>query len=515
MSLTLNAALAAAPPAAAAGASQQHFDVLEYRVLGNTVLATIDIEKLLYPLLGTDKSLNDVELARTALEELYHSKGFGTVFVDIPPQEVNDGVVRLHVTEGRIESTHIDGARYFPERGVLVALPASTPGTVPNLPALQQQLAAVNGQSSDRVVVPIIRQGSTPGTVDLAFKVDDHLPLHGSLEFNDQNTIDTRPLRAIGQLSYGDLFGRLDTISLQYQMAPQEADQVSVFAANYASHPLAYGLTPSLLLIDSNSNVATVGTLGILGQGEIIGARLALPFNAGSTDAQSLTLGLDHKHFRNTINVDATTALNTPITYVNLSLSYAGVWRTDARIITLNVASDFGPRGIANNSNAFANDRFEGRANYFYVRADSAINLRLPGAFRLTLRAAGQGAAEPTITNENYSIAGADGVRGYLESEELGDSAIKGTVQLQSPEWRWHERALGDLFSFYDAGRTEVLDALPDQPTHAVLRSWGIGADLLPGQRLTGSFTWAHPLLAATATRAGESRYLFVLRGSF
>ena len=43
----------------------------------------------------------------------------------------------------------------------------------------------------------------------------------------------------------------------------------------------------------------------------------------------------------------------------------------------------------------------------------------------LKLRAAGQAAAEPLITNEDFSIAGIDGVRGYLESEVLGDQGFQ------------------------------------------------------------------------------------------
>ena len=55
--------------------TEQHFDVQEYRVIGNTVLAGRDIESLLYPLLGGDKTIKDVEGARVALEKLYHDRG--------------------------------------------------------------------------------------------------------------------------------------------------------------------------------------------------------------------------------------------------------------------------------------------------------------------------------------------------------------------------------------------------------------------------------------------------------
>jgi len=41
--------------------AEQHFDVMEYRVIGNSVLGNRDIERVLYPLLGPNKTLTDVE----------------------------------------------------------------------------------------------------------------------------------------------------------------------------------------------------------------------------------------------------------------------------------------------------------------------------------------------------------------------------------------------------------------------------------------------------------------------
>src|SRR6185369_16121175 len=92
------------------------FDVLEYRVLGNSVLPPMEIERRLYPLLGTGKVLADVEEARVALENLYRAAGYGTVFVDIPEQDTAEGIIRLKVTEGRLERTTVDGARFFSGR---------------------------------------------------------------------------------------------------------------------------------------------------------------------------------------------------------------------------------------------------------------------------------------------------------------------------------------------------------------------------------------------------------------
>jgi hemolysin activation/secretion protein len=500
---------------APAAAPQARFDVHEYRVLGNTVLANRDIETVLYPLLGNQKTLADVEVARAALEKTFHDRGFGTVFVDIPEQDVSESIVRLQVTEGRLHEVHIAGARYFSERKILAAVPAAAVGTVPNLPELQQQLSTISLQTADRAVVPVLKAGPIPGTVDLALNVDDHLPLHGSLELNNQNTPETKPLRATAALSYSNLFAEFDSVAVQYQVAPQNTGEVNVLAANYAWRPLDNGLRPSFSFINSNSNVETVGTLGVLGKGQIYSARLSYPITDQPGMPQSLTAGADYKHFNETIGLPSGPPLITPISYVNLSLAYAGNWAGDPVQGAFAAAADFGPRGAPNNPDSFANKRFKGQSNYFYVKLDGSLYVHLPKSFLLSLRADGQFAVEPLITNENYSITGSDGVRGYLEAESLSDSGIKGSVQLQSPPLTWQKFSFGDVFLFYDAGRAMVIDPLPGEPGSATLRSWGAGLHLLPGKWLNGSVTWADPLADGPSTRRGASRVLFVVRGMF
>ena len=138
--LLVNAGLATAQ-AAPASAEEAPFDVYEYRVLGNTVLPAREIEATVYPLLGPGKRLADVEKARDALVATYRKAGFGTVLVDIPEQSVDDGVVRLQVTEGKVGRVEVRGARFFSTREIKQELPAVQPDSVPKLPEFQAQLA--------------------------------------------------------------------------------------------------------------------------------------------------------------------------------------------------------------------------------------------------------------------------------------------------------------------------------------------------------------------------------------
>jgi len=517
LAMAQNASGAAAEPAAAAAVAP-HFTVSEYRVLGNTVLAPRDIETVLYPLLGENRQFSDVQDARAALEKLYHDRGYGTVFVDIPPQEVNEGIVRLRVTEATLHERKIDGARYFSERDIVAGLPAAQVGSVPKLTDLQQQLAAVNSESPDRSVVPVLKAGPVPGTLDLELKVSDKLPLHGSLELDDNYTAATKPLRAAASLSYGNLFQAFDQVSLQYQYSPQSPGEVGVLNGSYTSRPLFGGETLSGYYIDSNSNVPDVGAgaSGVLGKGEIAGLRWNVPAYSSEASTQGLTLGLDFKRFRNTITAGGVSApLVTPIKYTDLTLTYAGSWHAPILDAAVTATPSFGLRGLPNSAADFENDRFLARPNFFYLRWDGSATLHIPAGYRLTLRVAGQNTNAPLISNESYSIGGIDGVRGYLEAEELGDAALKATAQLQTPNFSWRIAQLLNVFGFYDAGRTHVYDPLGGQPDHVFLDSFGLGLNLLPTRPVNATLIWADPLKDGSYTRAYQSRLLFSVRGAF
>ncbi len=497
-----------------ASKDEARFELLELRVLGNSVLEAKDIERVVYPYLGEQKSLEDVEKARAALEAVYHERGYGTVFVDIPEQSVTEGIVRLRVTEGRLRHTTVSGARYFSGREIRSALLEATADSVPNIQGLQSEITALNTQTRDRVVVPVLKAGPTPGTVDLALKVDDHLPLHGSLELNNQYSADTSTLRALGAISYDNLFGRLDSISLQYQASPQKANEVGVFAVSYSAALNSSGTRGAVYYVDSKNDVATLGTLSVLGKGKIYGLRLIQPLGTTANSMHMLTLGADYKDFAQDIRLDPESTFRTPISYLNFSAGYAGNWHTSRVQWGLETTVNFGVRDVANRTEEFADKRFQAQPNYSYLRSSANVDLRLPADFTLSARIAGQFSVDPVISNEQYTIGGAESVRGYLEAEEIGDMGVLTSLQLGSPQVKALMVNL-QAFLFFDAARVNTIASLPNEPTHSELRSWGAGVKLAAYESLTGLLTWAYPLVDATRTHAGDSRILFVVRSTW
>lgn len=498
----------AAPAASPDAPPDPPFDLHEIRVLGNTRLDAATIERSVYPHLGPGRRLADVQAAATALEEAYRAAGYGTVFVDIPEQSVDEGIVRLQVTEGRLDRVAISGAVLHSGRQLRRELPSARTGEVPNLTALQEEISEANRVSPDRAVVPVLKAGREPGTVDLELKVDEDLPVHGSLAVDDRYTADTSRLRVAASIGYSNLFQRFDEFSLQYQTAPEEPSESRVIAASYTRR-LAERRRLSLYAVDSDSDVATVGTLSVLGVGRVYGARLLLPMAEGPGSSHSVLLGGDYKDFVEDVRLTVDEGLRTPISYALWSAAYLGSWRAEAYTAGATFGANIGLRGVGNGTQEFADKRYGAKPGFLYLRGSGNYVRELADGWQAAALVAGQYAADPLIGNEQFPVGGAESVRGYLEAETLGDVGAAVTVEVRTPRRLFAGERFGILgLAFVDYGFAQVLEALPDQDDFFQLA--GVGAGLrLAGGGVVGALDWAYPLRDGTRTPKGDSRVHF------
>jgi hemolysin activation/secretion protein len=508
-----------APPA-----QQGTFDITEFRVLGNHVLPATVIERTVYPFLGPDRTIGTVKQAADALESAYKTAGYGTIYVDIPEQDVENGLIRLKVTEGKLEQLHIRGERYFSRRQIVAGLPALEIGKTPNLPELQQELSALNARTPDRSMTPILKAGAEPGAVDVEIAVKDTLPLHGSLQYDNRHTADTTPNRATAALSYDNLWQRQDSIGVNYQTAPAKPSDAEVFSANYLGHVDRFGGEVALSYIHTSSDVLALGTLGVLGKGSIYGAHWQQPVVSTASTSQSINVGVDYKDVLTSVLPDATGSASTTgaveakVRYLNWSLTYAGGWFTAAHNFSVNSGLNFGVRNSLNSPDEFENARYNAKPDYFYLRAGFNGNEALPFGISLLQRISAQWADSPLVNNEQFSLGGTESVRGYLEAETLGDSGLTGTIEVHSPPLG--ARGGGFLsplygFVFVDGGVATLANPLPGQRTNVSLWSGGIGLRLENSHGVTGTVDYAIPQRDGLRTLKDKSRIDFLLRYGF
>ncbi len=532
----LNAAPVPAPPPQPAP-GEAKFLIAGYDVVGNTLIEQAVVERTVYPFLGPDRTVADVERARAALEAVYRARGYQSVFV-AQGGATNDNYVSLVVTQATIGRLHVTGARYYSPQAVRAQVPALQEGEVPNLTEAQRELSALERTGPDRRVTPRIVPGLIPGTIDVDLAVEDSLPLHGGVTVSNDHSPNTQPLRVLTNVRATNLWQLGHTLSFSYLVAPQRREDAEVYAGSYLA-PIAN--SPWSILVygyKSNSNVALLGGASVLGNGYAVGARAVLALPRTGNWSHSFNFGADFKDFIEDTNVPGpkgASIIRAPIRYVPAQLTYSAQRVGDTTTLSTTVSVTLGLRafdeqtfaGNASGPNgevipiytpSFANRRNGASENFAHVNVDVDYNRTLKDDTRLIVRGAAQYASQPLISNEQFSAGGIASVRGYLQSEAVGDDGFSGTLEVRTPSFnKFGGKFLSELrgFAFVDGAYLAIRQPLADETTQYSPLGAGVGLRAAIYKFLSGDVILGVPMLDGTQTKARDFDVQFNVKAEF
>ncbi|EGK70076.1 Hemolysin activation/secretion protein [Methyloversatilis universalis FAM5] len=505
------------------------FDILEFVVEGNTVLPPEAVERAVYPHLGPRRNAADVNAAAAALEKAYQDAGYMTVAVGIPEQATDSGVITLEVTEGRIERLRVTGAEYTLPSAVRDAAPSLAEGGVPHFPDVQEDLGRL-GRNADLRVTPLLQPGRIPGSVNVELRMEDSSPLHGSIELNNKRSADTETGRLEATLRYDNLWQRRHSIGLTYFSSPRNRDEVEVFGLNYAA-PVGDGILAAFFA-RSNSNVPTQFDTASLGRGDTLGARYVRPLpDRGRGFFHSISLGLDYKdNDQDTRGIGGTAfVISQPVRYWVMSAQYGITlpFESGARLrlgTTLSAGSTgLNERYIDCNgvrAEQFACRRAGATPSFFVSRFELEGSYPFAGGWLVSARADAQRTSDPLINSEQFSAGGVDSVRGYLESERMGDEGERLRLELATPTRPFFDAAFAlNALMFYDWAGVRIREAFAGQDPRSALESAGLGLRLLTPRGFKLHADWAYALRDGAVgngrTREGDHRLLLKLAYEF
>lgn len=517
-----------------AHSAPETFFIQAFDVEGAKQLDSDTIETAVYDFAGPDRSSTDVEAARKALEDAYKARGYEAVQVEIPPQPealFAQGIVQLRVAEAPVGAIKVTGSRHHSVQVVRSQMASLVVGQALNTKALEKDLASAN-RFPDRAITPSFAAGAVPGTVDVDLQVQDTLPLHGSLELgNDHNPL-TKPLRITASLSYADLWKQGHTVSATYVVAPQDRRQSEVFLASYTAPLHGTPWTLSLSGYKSNSNVAALGGVNVLGNGYQIGVR-AIYRLPGDKVLQSLNFGFDYKNFKQNTSVADQLAQRQPIEYLPLAAGYGLSLGTDKTNLDLNIAVTAGFRAFkrircfdpdpAVCAQGFEFDQFKNKGtdsdeNFVHANLDLTLRHAFKHDFIGTMRLYGQIADSHLIPNEQFSIGGMSTVRGYLLSEGVGDIGYATSLQLDGPSIASGLPSFVDelrLFGFVDHGQVRMINPGPDETRFTSLLSVGGGARIKLFKHISGELAVGLPLRNGPNSPSDSVRTTFSAKSEF
>ncbi len=507
------------------------FEIQAIDVAGVTILRAGEVEKIVYPFLGPGKSSADVEGARKALQDAYTERGFEAVIVETPPQidtAFAQGLVQIKVNETPIGAVEVTGSKYHSAKAVARAIPSLETGKPIDFKALQAEISAAN-RFPDRTITPRFKAGAVPGTIDAELRVRGSLPFHASLELNNDNSANTTPLRLSGSVRYTNLWGVGHTITVGGVVAPQNTDDSEVISASYSAPIIGSPWTLLAFGYRSNSNIAALGGTNVLGNGYQIGTRAIyrLPTDKAY---HAFSIGADYKNFEQDI-VFQDTVFSSPIEYIPVVFGYTFSKATQTEQIDVNLNATLGLRVLKQERcrdplnilecdivGGFRSRDVDSTENFTHINFDASYTLGFKGDWVVVAKASGQYADAHLVTNEQFALGGVSTVRGYFQSEIVGDVGIGGSVELRTPSFATAIGSFVDdlrLFGFAEGGHTRIIDPLLDQKSKFEIGSVGGGARIKLFNRLTGEVAVGVPIVSSVNVQKGDPRITFSAKGEF
>lgn len=201
-------------------ASPVTFRVDSYELEGNTLLSLEILTPIFEKYTGDAVTFDTIRVALAELQLAYRNRGFMTVSVGLPQQQLTNGIVRVKITEGRLMDVVVKGNKHFRTENILRALPSAHTNALLNALVFQQELDRANA-NGDRQIYPVISPGPEPGTSVLELRVKDRLPFHLHMELNNYATPNTPDLRMNLSGVYNNLWQRDHQLGLQYSLTPE------------------------------------------------------------------------------------------------------------------------------------------------------------------------------------------------------------------------------------------------------------------------------------------------------
>jgi len=531
---------------------EQGLEVREFLVEGNTLLAPEKIKEIVDKYLGPNRSFRELEKAKQELEAAYHAKGYVSVVVTLPEQTIENGTVRLEVIEARLGAIKVLENRYYSQWNIRGKLPSLNVGDLLYEPALVKDLDALNA-NPDLKVVPTLKPGAEPGLINVELKTSDRLPFHGRVQADNQGPLFTPRNRLTLEGQYTNLFDADHILTVKTVQTPEDFGAVQSYAVSYVApikwpdHLLSVYFSKSVFTASLPVANLPVGgsSVNIVGNATAAGVRYFFPVFPKLPGSHKLSVGADFLRLERTEAtfpglLGSATVLS-PIQYTPVSVGYAGSlldrWgMTEFGVTARGYCCGIIPDGRKADFGGDPNDPFNkpgsragASGSFAVVRGSLDRRHTLPYGFDLRLRLDGQWASEPLIPAEAYFAGGYETVRGYINFEALGDHAVRGRVELTTPElipipvdYFWQRRRSSEwaikwrLAGFYDAVNLWVQDPLPGQRDQFRLEGAGWGLRVtLPKKIGEVHIDQGYALQNLSQTKAGDSFVHFVVSLGF
>jgi hemolysin activation/secretion protein len=465
-------------------------------VSGNTLFKT-EIDRLTENFKGKSTTLSELYELRSSISKLYANKGYVNSGAYLPPQKIQNGIVKIEILEGGIETIEVTGNKHLSDRYITSRLKS-----LPTPIKTEQLLERLQLLRLDPLIKNIsaeLSAGLAPGMsrLDIEVKEADNFTLSSALDNYTSPSIGSNS-RNIG-IAHANLLGFGDRAQLNYTNTEGSNGLDFGYAfpinAKNGKISLAYGF-------NSNDIVENPFTpLDIETKSNYYELNYRQPIIIKPSQELALGMSFSRQH-------SETSLLDIPF-----PLSTGADESGKTNISTLRFFQEFTQRS---DKSVFAMrsqfsvgvDLFDATTNdnapdskFFAWRGQSQWARQFGDDFVFLVRGDIQ-LADNLVPLEQFRLGGASSVRGYRRDISLSDSGLFASAELRVPVLRINKLdGVVQLVPFFGLGfpwQGENTGVEIDS-----LASLGMGLNFSAGDRFNARLDYGIPL---TDTKAdGDS----------
>ncbi|MBW4635304.1 MAG: ShlB/FhaC/HecB family hemolysin secretion/activation protein [Iphinoe sp. HA4291-MV1] len=471
--------------------------VKRFEVIGSTVFSPKELAKELAEFTNRPISLAEVFQARTKITELYTKKGYITSGAYIPPQTMQEGVVRIQVVEGKLEDIQVTGTRRLKRNYIRSRLSRATSSPL-NRKRLLEALQLLQLNPLIQKLSAELTAGSRPGTSILQVKIQE------AKTFSTQVVLDNRRSPSVGsfrrrlQVNEANLLGFGDGLSLAYTNTDgsNTFDGSYTFPVNSQNGTLSfyYGTTSSEI-IERPFNFLDIQSASryyeLTFRQPVIQTpkqEFAVGFTASRRESEASYNPLEIER----IGFPSIGADDEGRTRVS-ALRFFQEWtsRNSREVIAARSQFSIGLGALGATINSDPPDsRFfswQGQAQWVRLLAPDTLVL---------LRADMQLASRALLPLEQIGLGGLDSVRGYRQDFLLTDNGAFASAEVQVPILRVRDiNGVLQIIPFVDFG-VGWNSSDRENPVSNTLASVGLGLRWSQGDRFSARLDWGIPLIS-------------------
>lgn len=394
--------------------------------MGNSVISQDTLQTTLGDVAGKSFDLAGLRGLAERISDLYHASGFPFARAILPPQDLQQGVLRMEIIEGCYGLVQADGEDAALAMQATPFLNRLKPGAVIESAALERASLILDDLPGIKTA-PVIRPGTQAGTGDLVVQVSRDQRLTGDVGLDNAGSRYTGQTRVRANLNINSPFTLGDQISIHSLVTDEQLWLGSLgynrpLGASGLRGHVGYSHT-SYVLAKEFADLQANGTAKVASAGlsyPLVRSQKTNLTLSGAYQAKDLNDNQDSTSTRESKSSESVpialqfdyrdSAGGGGITYGSVAWT-PGNLKLDAALTALD----------ANNTQG----RFD-KFNLDVVRLQS-----LPAGFSLMGHLSLQSASKNLDSSEKMSLGGASGVRAYPMGEASGDEGVLAQMELR------------------------------------------------------------------------------------